>query len=85
MKLKDEFSNVLEEQIIATRVKATFILHKALFIRDHENINNRQSFTVKEIGNVTKETEVTLEFGLRDDAEIDTKLIQELPFQLQVY
>lgn len=84
LKLKEEFSNVLEEQIIATRVKATFILHKALYIRDHENINNRQSFTIKEIGNVTKETEITLEFGLRDDAEIDPNLIKELPFQLKI-
>jgi len=54
------------------------------YIRDQVNITSRESVSVKEIGNVTKETEVTLEFALRDDAEIDTKVIKELPFQLKI-
>jgi hypothetical protein len=84
LKIKEEFSTILDEQIIATNVKASLILPKAMFIRDHENLNNRQSSITKEIGNVTKETEITFEFALREDAELDLKLIKELPFQLKI-
>ncbi|CAF0935328.1 unnamed protein product [Brachionus calyciflorus] len=79
--LKNEFSSILEDQIIATNVSATLTLHKALFIKDHSNFDNRQSVVSKEIGNVTKETEITFEFSVRDDFNITEK---ELPFQLKI-
>lgn len=78
------FSSILDEQVIATNVVSTFILHKALYIKNDENFNSEESFAMKEIGNVTKETEVTFEFGLRDSSDIDIKIIKELPFQLKI-
>lgn len=48
-KLKEQFSSLLEEKIIATNVVATLILPKALYIRDHENLMNKQSVITKEV------------------------------------
>lgn len=84
IRIKEEFSSILEEQIIATNVRASLILPKAMYIKDHANINNKQSSITKEIGNVTKETEITFEFALREDADIDLKITKELPFQLKI-
>jgi hypothetical protein len=33
---------------------------------------------------VTKETEFTFEFGIREDCDIDLKTIKKLPFQMQI-
>ena len=49
IKLKEEFSSLLEEKIIATNVVSTLILPKALYIRDHENLINKQSVITKEV------------------------------------
>jgi hypothetical protein len=49
LKIKEEFATILEEQIIATNVKASLILSKAMYIKDHANINNKQSSITKEV------------------------------------
>ena len=49
IKIKEEFSSILEEQIIATNVRASLILPKAMYIKDHGNINNKQSSITKEV------------------------------------
>ena len=49
LKIKEEFATILEEQIIATNVKASLILHKAMFIKDHGNLNNKESSITKEV------------------------------------
>ncbi|RMZ94454.1 type A von Willebrand factor domain-containing [Brachionus plicatilis] len=79
--LKEQFSNILEDRIIATNVIAELILPKELYIKDHENFDNRQSTVKKQIGNVTKETELTFEFSVRDVVDIKS---QQLPFQLKI-
>jgi len=84
LKLREQFSKIIDDQIVATNVVATLILHKCLYVRDSEVLNTRESFVVREIGNVTKETELTFEFGLREDADIDTKIVNKLPFQLKI-
>lgn len=62
LKLTQEFGNILAEPIIATRVTATFVVHRGLYIR-HEA--DKTSKAVKEVGNVTRETEITFEYGVR--------------------
>ena len=49
IKIKEEFSSILEEQIIATNVRASLILPKAMYIKDHANLNNKQSSITKEV------------------------------------
>ncbi len=84
LELNDQFSKIIDDQIVATNVEVILILHKTLYVRNSEVLNTRESFVLKKIGNVTKETELTFEFGLRDDAAIDTVNSNQLPFQLKI-
>ncbi|XP_053396238.1 uncharacterized protein LOC123552632 [Mercenaria mercenaria] len=62
LKLTQEFSTILANKIIATNVVATFILHKELFFFYEES---EESKVVKTIGNVTADTEISFEYGVR--------------------
>lgn len=62
LKLTQEFSTILADRIIATNVVATFILHKQLFVQNEEK---EESKLVRQVGNVTADTEITFEYGIR--------------------
>ncbi|XP_061176776.1 circularly permutated Ras protein 1-like [Saccostrea echinata] len=62
LKLTQEFSTILADQIIATNVVATCHLHKRLFFYYEET---EESKVVRNVGNVTASTEVTFEYGVR--------------------
>ncbi|CAH1778659.1 unnamed protein product [Owenia fusiformis] len=62
LKLTEEFGNILADQIIATNVTATLLLHRGLYFR---NEASKQSKTVRQVGNVTRDTEITFEYGVR--------------------
>ncbi|KAL3882463.1 hypothetical protein ACJMK2_028800 [Sinanodonta woodiana] len=66
MKLTQEFSTILANQVIATNVVATFILHRQLFFHNEETVESK---IVKNIGNVTQDTEITFEYGMKIGAE----------------
>lgn len=66
MNMKNEFASILEQQVIATNAMATLILHRGLYIRDPDNAEEKLQKITRTIGNVTKETEVTFEFGVRN-------------------
>ncbi|KAK3593841.1 hypothetical protein CHS0354_011443 [Potamilus streckersoni] len=66
MKLTQEFSTILANQVIATNVVATFILHKQLFFHNEETVESK---IIKNIGNVTQDTEITFEYGMKIGAE----------------
>ncbi|KAL5010281.1 hypothetical protein ScPMuIL_012586 [Solemya velum] len=62
LKLTEEFSTILADQIIATKVEATCILHKELCFLYEERVESK---VVKTLGNVTYDTEITFEFAIR--------------------
>jgi len=64
--MRDEFASILEQQVIATNVEATLIVHRGLYIRDPDNPNEKLEKIKRNVGNVTKQTEVTFEFGIRN-------------------
>ena len=64
--MRDEFASILEQQVIATNVEATLIVHRGLYIRNPDNPDEKLGIIKRTIGNVTKQTEVTFEFGVRD-------------------
>lgn len=66
LKLTQEFSTILADQIIATNVVATCHLHKRLFFYYEETEDSK---VVRNIGNVTASTEVTFEYGVRCQAD----------------
>lgn len=62
LKLTQEFSTILADRIIATNVVATLLLHKNLYV---EEDGNELSRVERKIGNVTADTEITFEYGIR--------------------
>jgi hypothetical protein len=84
--LTKNFGNILASSIIATHVSAKVLLHKGMFIRDAE-IDQALPVLQKDIGNVTTESEVTFEYGVRPEtlSSPDYNAITELPFQVLLY
>lgn len=64
--MRDEFASILEQQVIATNVEATLIVHRGLYIRNPDDTEEKLEKIKRAIGNVTKQTEVTFEFGVRN-------------------
>eukprot|EP00062_Callorhinchus_milii_P003566 gi/632941012/ref/XP_007885640.1/ PREDICTED: circularly permutated Ras protein 1-like [Callorhinchus milii] len=80
--LATEIQSTLEDDVIATDVTVTFVVTEQMYFGYEEQTGNK---LVKNIGNVTKDTEVTFEFGIKE-SHIDTLQEQaKLPFQLQVH
>ncbi|XP_046374284.1 circularly permutated Ras protein 1-like isoform X1 [Haliotis rufescens] len=75
LKLTQEFSTILADRTIATNVVATFNLHKQLYIH-HENNDKKESRSVREVGNVTCDTEITFEYGVRPE-NVESKTAKE--------
>ncbi|UJR20810.1 hypothetical protein I4U23_023922 [Adineta vaga] len=90
LNIRDEFASILEQKVIATNVEATLIVHRGLYIRNPDNPDEKLETIKREIGNVTKQTEVSFEFGVRNKQElkdkwnIDLDQLKQLPFQVQV-
>ena len=66
LNIRDEFASVLEQKVIATNVEATLIVHRGLYIRNPDNQEEKLEKIKREVGNVTKQTEVSFEFGIRN-------------------
>jgi hypothetical protein len=79
LKLVTEFSSILTDEVIATHVSASLILNKGFKIRDLSSAET--STSVQEIGNVTKDSEITFEYGVKHGVEIKE---EEVPFQVQI-
>lgn len=62
MKISDEFGNILSEPIIATQVTARFLVHRGLYIL---GLSDKLSQTSKDVGNVTSESEITFQYGIK--------------------
>lgn len=66
LNIRDEFASVLDQQVIATNVEATLIVHRGLYIRNLDKPDEKLEKIKRDIGNVTKTTEVTFEYGIRN-------------------
>jgi len=68
LNLTKNFQSILSLPVIATHVHATLLLHNGLFFRtpEEEEVKNTNR-DAKDIGNVTHETTVTFEYGIRND------------------
>jgi hypothetical protein len=85
--LTKNFANILSEPIIASNVVAKIKLHKGLQFRNEmqEHLSEDMSLLVRDIGNVTAQTEITFEYTLKKVAELlkmeDVDLTQMEHFQ----
>lgn len=66
MNIRDEFASILEQKVIATNVEATLVVHRGLYIRNPDNVEEKLEKVKRDIGNVTKQTEISFEFGIRN-------------------
>lgn len=84
--IQKDFSNIMANPVLATDVSVRLMLHKALFIRG-EAKRDDVCWTERQVGNVTTDTEFTLEYGMRSKEERERLGVSELgtvPFQLQI-
>jgi len=67
VQLTQNFSNILKLPVIATNVVAKIKLHKGLEFRNEDaaNLSEDKSLMVRDLGNVTDETEFTFEYRLK--------------------
>jgi hypothetical protein len=83
------FANSLSAPIIASNVVAKVKLHKGLQFRNEldQSLSEDKTIMVKDLGNVTAETEITFEYTLKSISElvamedIDLTEIKSFPFQ----
>jgi len=79
------FQSILSLPLIATHVRATMQMHKGLYIRLDDLHESEKSSDVREVGNVTSETGVTFEYGVRANYKKDDfNKLTHLPFQIQI-
>ncbi|XP_078405191.1 circularly permutated Ras protein 1-like [Cetorhinus maximus] len=79
--LPKEIQATLEDDVIATDATVTFVVPEQMYFGYEEEAGNK---FVKQVGNVTKDTELTFEFGIKESHIQTLQEIKKLPFQLQV-
>ena len=70
--LSKNFANILADEVVATKVKLTAKMHKAMNFRNEEEENLSQGGTtfVKDVGNATINLKLSFEYGFKSAAEI---------------
>jgi hypothetical protein len=84
---------VLNIQVLATQVSLKVKLHKCVEFRNEEEnlLSNDKTVLTKDIGNVTRDTEVTFEYRMKPVKEllempdIDLEALKKLPVQAQIH
>ncbi|XP_070541916.1 circularly permutated Ras protein 1-like [Ptychodera flava] len=71
LKLKDQFGEILADPVIATNVTAKLRLHRGLYFRNEESVHD--NYATRTIGNVTADSEITFEFGVRKKSDLQKK------------
>ena len=87
--LTNNFSRILSQPIIASNVVTKVLLHKGLMFRNEldEHLNDKKDLMVRDIGNVTEDTEITFEYTMKpikvlaDIENLDLEKLKEFPFQ----
>lgn len=92
IQLTQNFANILQLPVIATNVVTKVKLHKGLEFRNEDpvNLSEDKTLMVRDLGNVTDETEITFEYRLKGLKELvkmedlDLTAIHSFPFQAQI-
>nr|XP_033784499.1 circularly permutated Ras protein 1-like isoform X2 [Geotrypetes seraphini]XP_033784500.1 circularly permutated Ras protein 1-like isoform X2 [Geotrypetes seraphini] len=76
--LSHEIQTILDDDVMATNVKLRFFIPKGMYFRHEKHTRNK---LLKDIGNVARDTEITFEFGIKEQTIQEREMV---PFQLQV-
>lgn len=94
MNLSNDFANLIAEKIVATKVRVEVRLHKALkFFREDEKnyVNGNTNIIQREIGNVTRNSIMTFEYGIKSAQElqlvgnVNLNAMKFIPLQSVIY
>eukprot|EP00800_Vazella_pourtalesii_P017804 TRINITY_DN557_c0_g1_i11.p1 TRINITY_DN557_c0_g1~~TRINITY_DN557_c0_g1_i11.p1 ORF type:complete len:586 (+),score=162.83 TRINITY_DN557_c0_g1_i11:382-2139(+) len=67
--LMDGFSSILAKPILATNVSIRLTLHSKLYLREPGQSDN--SWVERNVGNVTEDSELTFEYGIRKSQKLE--------------
>lgn len=86
--ITNDFANILKNEVLGTNTNIKLRLHRAFKFRneDEKDLSAQASLCVKNVGNVTKATELTFEYANRADEEcmelgVDIENLKSVPFQ----
>jgi hypothetical protein len=86
--LAKNLQGIMSNEVLATSVNATMIIHKGLQFRNllhGEHAQKSFNAVSKEIGNVFQDTEVFFEYQTKSKQEMEKfKHLKSLPFQVQI-
>ncbi|KAG2462174.1 HMCN1 protein, partial [Polypterus senegalus] len=77
--LSSEIQIILEDNVVATDVRATLFLPEGMYFRYEDHTDHK---LLREIGNVTDDLEVTFEFGIKESSLEAIAKREKVPFQL---
>ncbi|KAJ3423644.1 hypothetical protein M0812_30177 [Anaeramoeba flamelloides] len=82
LELTTRFKNIMSNPVVATSVLIEILLHKELYIlnEDDRKVGSRLE---KDVGNVTQETELSFNYGVKEDAD-EADRPDEVPFQVKI-
>jgi hypothetical protein len=90
-KIHEDFANILKEELVARDVDVKIRLHRCIAFRNEEPafLADENSLYQKHIGNITAHTELTFEYSMKSDEDLNKLGVQldqltEVPFQAQI-
>ncbi|PRP83129.1 hypothetical protein PROFUN_09808 [Planoprotostelium fungivorum] len=83
LRISKNFGSIMMNPILATGAMASIVLHKGLTFKAMTEDDDR-SFLVRDIGNITQDTECTFSYGFRPKDVFDFSGVKEIPFQVQL-
>ena len=89
MELHKNFGTAMANPVLATKVSATIMLHAGLHFRNDADGVVSANRMVRDLGNATKDTELTFEYSNKTRAQlaaggIDLSTLTHFPFQVQI-
>ncbi|KAJ3440009.1 hypothetical protein M0812_16055 [Anaeramoeba flamelloides] len=83
--LSTRFTNIMSNPVVATNVKVELLFHKSLYAYDDDD-RKVGSRLEKEVGNVTRDLELTFNYGVKEN--INQKIINlahgKIPYQIRL-
>lgn len=91
--LQENVGNILNISVIATQVQLKVRLHRGIEFRNEDDklLSLDKTVMTRDIGNVTRDTEVTFEYRLKKVKELlemeglDLETLKTLPLQAQIF
>jgi len=85
LNISANLSSILATRIISYGTMAMVVLHRGLrFKGEMEDEEENRNWMVKDLGNVTPDTECSFRYAFRPKSECDLTDIKEIPFQVQL-